>query len=398
MSSTIRFTPDFIKACESLWRDGFTKGVNGEDDFPDFKSFFSHTNTKIKEEPSYEEMEKLPFNPCKCEARVEKHGYAIQCTRSPFGTGLLCKTHQNMLDKLPEGKDIPYGRFNQPRPDITLDKGNPISWGPKKSRKKDSSKSDSKPKLKVGEMRDYLSSRIPVEDFRGLKKKELTEIYLKVKEKENSSPTSDTTSEDSPTTTQTEQPEVQEQSREHEVQESLEVQEQSQELEIQESHEQSVEPEVSEGNNTENSQRENVENITDGSEKIPVDDGKGTGLSLIPETPKTVSDFKALFKELNIDTEGLKGIRAYKQAYDDYLKEKEAEKTEPLSDEDDDELQEDKHTYDETDFEGVSYLEDEDSGKIYNLRHQHVGKWNADFDNIIWVSEEFKTAHETSRP
>lgn len=368
MSSTIRFTPDFIKACESLWRDGFTKGVNGDDDFPDFKSFFKDTNTKIKEEPSYEEMEKLPFNPSKCEARVEKHGFAIQCTRSPFGVGCLCKTHQNMLDKLPEGKDIPYGRFNQPRPDITLDKGNPISWGPKKSRKKDSSKSDIKPKLKVGEMRDYLSSRIPVEDFRGLKKKELTEIFLKVKEKENSSPTSsDTKSEDSPTTTQPEQ------SQEQEIQEQSEVQEQSEE------------------NNTESSQKENVENEISQKE----DDGKGTGLSLVPETPKTVSDFKALFKELNIDTEGLKGIRAYKQAYDDYLKEKEGEKTEPLSD--DDELQEDNNTYDETDFEGVSYLEDEDSGKIYNLKHQHVGKWNSDFDNIIWVSEEFKIAHETSR-
>ena len=378
MSSTIRFTPDFIKACESLWRDGFTKGVNGDDEFPDFKSFFAHTNTKIKEETSYEEMEKLPFNPSKCEARVEKHGYAIQCTRSPFGGGCLCKTHQNMLDKLPEGKDIPYGRFNQPRPDITLDKGNPISWGPKKSRKKDSSKSDIKPKLKVGEMRDYLSSRIPVEDFRGLKKKELTEIFLKVKEKENSSPTSsDTKSEDSPTTTQPEQSQEQE-IQEQEIQEQSQVQEQ----EIQEQ---------SEENNTESSQKENVENEISQKE----DDGKGTGLSLVPETPKTVSDFKALFKELNIDTEGLKGIRAYKQAYDDYLKEKEGEKTEPLSD--DDELQEDNNTYDETDFEGVSYLEDEDSGKIYNLKHQHVGKWNSDFDNIIWVSEEFKIAHETSR-
>ena len=364
MSSTIRFTPDFIKACESLWRDGFTKGVNGEDEFPDFKTFFKDTNTKVKEEPSYEEMEKLPFNPSKCEARVEKHGYAIQCTRNPFEGGCLCKTHQNMFDKLPEGKDIPYGRFNQPRPDITLDKGNPISWGPKKSRKKDSSKNEN-PKLKVGEMRDYLSSRIPVEDFRGLKKKELTEIYLKVKEKENLSPTSDTTSEDSPTTTQTE---------------------------VQETSEQ---PEVHQENNNEISQMESVENENEISQKE--DDGKGTGLSLVPETPKTVSDFKSLFKELNINTEGLKGIRAYKQAYDDYLREKEEEKTEPLSD-DDDELQEDTHTYDETDFEGVSYLEDEDSGKIYNLRHQHVGKWNADFDNIIWVSEEFKTAHETSRP
>jgi len=397
MASTIRFTPDFIKACESLWRDGFTKGVNGDDDFPDFKSFFANTNTKVKEEPSYEEMEKLSFNPSKCEARVEKHGYAIQCTRNPFEGGCLCKTHQNMLNKLPEGKDIPYGRFNQARPDITLDKGNPISWGPKKTRKKDSSKTDSKPKLKVGEMRDYLSSRIPVEDFKLLKKKELTEMYLKVKEKENSSPTSsDTSSENSPTTARptsdnSEQSEVQEQP---EVQAQSEVQEQS---EVQAQSELPEQQETVETNTDVPEQQETVETNADDPENNE-DDGKGTGLSLIPETPKTVSDFKALFKDLNIDTEGLKGIRAYKQAYDDYLKEKEAEKTEPLSDEDDDELQEDKNTYDETDFEGVSYLEDEDSGKIYNLKHQHVGKWNSDFDNIIWSSEEFKVAHETSRP
>ena len=71
-----------------------------------------------------------------------------------------------------------------------------------------------------------------------------------------------------------------------------------------------------------------------------------------------------------------------------------------MSDEEDgdiDELKEDKHSYEETDFEGVSYLEDEDSGKIYNLRHQHVGKWNEDVDDIIWVSDEFRENHETAR-
>ena len=99
MPSTIHFTPEFIKACEEIWRDGFNKGVNGEDELPDFKVFFNDTNTKLKEEPSYEELEKLPFNPSKCEARVEKFGFAIQCTRTPFGSGCLCKIHQNMLDK-----------------------------------------------------------------------------------------------------------------------------------------------------------------------------------------------------------------------------------------------------------------------------------------------------------
>ena len=96
MSSTIRFTPEFLAACELLWRDGFDKGVGGEDDFPDFKSFFVSA-TKVKEDPSLEESSKLPFNATKCEARLEKHGWAIQCTRSPFEGGCLCKTHQNML-------------------------------------------------------------------------------------------------------------------------------------------------------------------------------------------------------------------------------------------------------------------------------------------------------------
>ena len=108
-SATIRFTPDFIKACEEIWRDGFNKGVNGEDDFPDFKTFFSSfdfktlfssIDTKIKQEPSYAELEKKPFDVTKCEARIEKHGYAIQCTRSPLNGGCLCGLHQNMVNKL----------------------------------------------------------------------------------------------------------------------------------------------------------------------------------------------------------------------------------------------------------------------------------------------------------
>ena len=376
-SSTIRFTPDFIQACEKLWRDGYNNGANGEDKLPDFKIFFN--NDKIREEPTFQEMENLPFNPSKCEARVEKHGYAIQCTRSPFSGGCLCKTHQNMFDKLPEGKDIPYGRFNKPRPDVTLDKGNPISWGAKKERKKSTNQKTSQPKMKVGEMRDYLSSRIPVEDFRGLKKKELTEIYLKTKEKENSSSSEEENSPqvnevniENPRGKPEEQP--QEQSQEQ-------PQEQSQEIHNQEQPQ-------------EQSQENHNEELTE--DQSQEDDAKGTGLHLEPVKPSTLSEFKSLFKELSIDTKDLRGVRAYKQAYDDYLREKEEEKTQPMSDEDDD-LQEDTNSYEETDFEGVSYLEEEDSGKIYNLKHQHVGKWNADFDDIIWISDEFKATHEASR-
>jgi len=48
----------------------------------------------------------------------------------------------------------------------------------------------------------------------------------------------------------------------------------------------------------------------------------------------------------------------------------------------------------EIDFEGVEYFEDEETGKIYNVHHQEVGKWNSDGDDIIWRSDEFKLAHE----
>tara|TARA_B100001287_G_scaffold211083_1_gene179971 strand:+ start:218 stop:1468 length:1251 start_codon:yes stop_codon:yes gene_type:complete len=415
MPSTIHFTPDFIKACEEIWRDGFNKGVNGEDSFPDFKEFFKDTKSKIKvkEEPSYEELEKLPFNPSKCEARVEKYGFAIQCTRTPFGSGCLCKTHQNMLDKLPEGKDIRYGRFNQPRPDVTLDKGEPIKWGPKGSRSKNKSPK-SQPKLKVGEMRDYLSSRIPVTDFKGLKKKELTELYLKVRDEENKSESSDE-GENSPINSpKIKQPEEQqsEQSDDNNIADPIPEEDEQQNVEeqheqteeeqpeqtVEEQHEQTVEEQhVEQPEQPEQPEEQEKEQT---SEEQPEDDGKGTGLKLEPVKPKTVTEFKKLFDSLGIDYSSFKGRGAYKQAYEDYLKEQEEEeeKTQPMSDEeDDDELQEDKNSYVQITFEGSEYLEDEDSGNIYDLSGKNIAKWNEDSDDFIWKSEEAKTAHENKR-
>ena len=382
-SATIRFTPEFIDACRELWRDGFNKGVSGEDDYPDFKSFFSSNDTKVKEEPSYAELEKKPFDSTRCEARIEKHGYAIQCTRSPLNGGCLCGLHQNMVNKLPEGKDIPYGRFNQPRPDVTLDKGNPIKWGPKNTRKKNTSKVDHKPKLKVGDMRDYLSSRIPIVDFKDLKKKELTEVYLKVKEEENKTPKSSSSDEENTDDNSVKSSPIPEQSEEKPEEQPEEQQgeyPQGQEEQSQEPEEQSQEPE---------------EQSEEKQGKVE-DDGKGTGLKLEPYKPNSIKEYKELFDKLGLDYTNLKGRRAYSQAYDDYLRKQEDEKTQPLSsdDEDDDELQEDTNSYDEITYEGVSYLEDEETGNIYNLKHQCVGKWNDDCDEFIWSSEEYKTAHE----
>ena len=396
-TSTIHFTPEFINACEALWRDGFNKGVNGEDNFPDFKNFFIDANTKVKEEPSYEELEKLPFNPSKCEARVEKFGFAIQCTRTPFEFGCLCKTHQNMLDKLSQGKDIPYGRFNQPRPDVTLDKGNPIKWGPKKSRSSNQ-KVSSQPKLKVAEMRDYLSSRIPVTDFRGLKKKELTELYLKVKDKENTSVSSDE-DENSSINSPNNSPKIkspENSSEQHVEQQDEQGEEQLVEKPDERGEEQSIEK-------NEEPDEEPKGDPKEPEEEEPMDDGKGTGLKLEPVKPKSVPEFKKLFDSLGIDYSSLKGRNAYKQAYEDYLKEKEKvkeeEKTQPMSDEeqDDDELLEDKNSYIQITFEGIEYLEDEDSGNIYDLSGKNIAKWNEDSDDFIWNSEEARVAHENNR-
>ena len=391
MPSTIHFTPDFIKACEEIWRDGYNKGVNGEDEFPDFKGFFNNANTKVKEEPSYEELEKLPFNPSKCEARVEKFGFAIQCTRTPFGSGCLCKTHQNMLDKLSDGKDIPYGRFNKPRPDVTLDKGNPIKWGPKKSRSSNQ-KVSSQPKLKVAEMRDYLSSRIPVTDFKGLKKKQLTELYLKVRDEENKSDSSDE-GENSPINS----PKIQQQSQQNDDNNIHDpIPEEDQQQTVEEQPEEPEQPEQPEEQSEEQSAEEQSEEQS--AEEQPEDDGKGTGLKLEPVKPKTVPEFKKIFDSLGIDYSSLRGRGAYKQAYEDYLKEQEEEKTQPMSDEeDDDELQEDKNSYVQITFEGSDYLEDEDSGNIYDLSGKNIAKWNEDSDDFIWNSEEAKTAHENKR-
>ena len=409
MPATIRFTPEFIKACEELWRDGYNKGVNGEDDYPDFKTFFSGKENKIKEEPSYAELEKLPFNPSKCEARVEKFGYAIQCTRSPFAGGCLCKTHQNMLDKLPEGKDIRYGRFNQSRPEKTLDKGEPIKWGPKKTRNKNSSKPEVKPKLKMPEMRDYLVNHIPAEDFRGLKKKELTELYLKVKERENISPKSSSDDENTEDNSVKSSPIPEQLEEKHEENSDEQPEEQSQEQSEEKSEEQPDElsEEKSEEQPDEQSDEQSEEQLEEKSEEQSQeqpeekqqkveDDGKGTGLKLEPYKPNSIKEYKELFDKLGLDYSTLKGRRAYSQAYDDYLKQQEDDKTQPLSsdDEDDDELQEDTNSYDEITYEGVSYLEDEETGKIYNLKHQCVGKWNDDCDEFIWSSEEHKNAHE----
>jgi hypothetical protein len=116
--------------------------------------------------------------------------------------------------------------------------------------------------------------------------------------------------------------------------------------------------------------------------------------------PTTTAEFKKLFQELGITTEGLRGKGAYKQRYDQYLKEQEqqtdGDETEDMSDEED-ELEKDETNYVEVDFEGIEYLEDEDTSNIYNTSHVLVGKWNEDGDDIIWASDSAKADHDSKK-
>jgi len=141
------------------------------------------------------------------------------------------------------------------------------------------------------------------------------------------------------------------------------------------------------------------------SESQSEDPAAGTGLNQNeeskPESPKkdsipsTTAEFKKLFQELGISADGLRGKKAFKDRYDQYLKEKENdEETEDISD---DELEKDISNFVEIDFEGVEYLEDEDTSNIYNASHQLVAKWNVDGDDFIWESETFKTVHDTMK-
>ena len=102
-----------------------------------------------------------------------------------------------------------------------------------------------------------------------------------------------------------------------------------------------------------------------------------------------------MLQDLGISTEGLRGKKAFKDKYEEYLKEKDAgEETEDMSDE---ELDLDTSKFVEVDFEGVEYLEDESTSNIYNVSHQLIGKWNEDGDDIIWENDKFKGVHETMK-
>ena len=384
-SRKLKLTQEFVDSwLELAWRDGHRKGLDGDDTLPIFKDLLP------KEVPSDSACQsQLPFNPSKCEARILKDGYGVQCSRSPLDSGCLCKTHQDKFDSLADGLDIPFGRYNKERPTHSLDRpdgGNKIAWYDTKQER--GPRSSKTPNMKVGELRDYLSTRIPNENFKGMKKAELKELYEKEKAKELQSD-----SDEEKPAEKVEKPVEEKPEEKHEEKVENPVEEKPEEK-----HEEEVEKSQIDSTNAIDEAKRNcgdrLEKLeekeqSDISEKVS--SGEGT---LVDTIPRTKQEYVKLFEKLGIDSDGLSGVRDYKQRYEEYLKEKE-EETEDMSDEDvGDDLQEDKSSFQKIDFEGVEYLEDEDTADLYNTAYKKVGKWNDDCDDIIWVSPEFKEEHE----
>ena len=168
---------------EAAWQDGKAKGEAGSDDKPDFKALDPRGSSGPTEKADPAEAAARPFDAVKCSARLWNHGHGSQCSRYHLEDSetRLCKMHHEMFLKLPEGKDIACGRYNQARPTHSLDKGDALAWVDTKAAREPSKKA---PKLKVGELRDYLATRIPTETLKGLNKAELQVMYDKLKSEE----------------------------------------------------------------------------------------------------------------------------------------------------------------------------------------------------------------------
>ena len=79
-------------------------------------------------------------------------------------------------------------------------------------------------------------------------------------------------------------------------------------------------------------------------------------------------------------------MKAHQKFWEEY-ESKSEENSDSESDEEERELC-------EIDYEGVEYLEDGDTGEIFNSKKQKIGKWDENGDIIIWENDTFRIAHE----
>ncbi len=405
MSGSVKLTQKMLNVwLEAAWRDGYTKGGSGEDSLPDFMAL-DPRGPEDGKKLSAKEAASTEYNPCKCAARMFREGCGVQCTRKPFEGGLLCKTHQNKLDGQGSEFDLPFGWVNKERPTHHLDEkdhGKSIAWSDTKK-----IRGESKKRVPAKEMREKLTEMgISID---GLKGKALTLRYNEVMDSNDSDTGSDTGS-DSPENSTENSTEIPSEnpsenpSSPQETQEQTQTQDQEQGQEHDEEFkiEESVEIVVnSNGSETEIHRQELVPVDKVDSDSESDDPAAGTGLvkSGPSDIPSTTAEFKKLFGELGISVEGLRGKKAFKDKYEEYQKSKDSsvddgEDTEDMSD---DELDKDTSSFVEVDYDGVEYLEDEETSNLYNAAHQLIGKWNEDGDKILWSSDSFRVAHDTMK-
>lgn len=406
---------------EAVWRDGFQKGVDGRDDMPDFQDF----DPRIKDGTCVKVDHSVlaPFNPCKCAARTYKDGYPVQCSRAHQDGERFCKTHLDKYNKAQEQDlDLRFGHYDGQRPTHWLDKvdGEKIGWydtKKTKSRNSSSNSSGTTKKMKVGELREFLSTRLPNEHIRGLKKKELQELYDK--EMSSSPPVSDTDTEplESPKNIQEVVPESQEPEPEMDpepVMEHVTAPDPTPEPpeKEQEFH---VEKSIEIVKNTNGSETE-----IERHQLIPVQEPEvklEENISMKIDSPSIDDPREELIQELNSLKNSERKKRAKKSgateddmdAVDDAddsaqalidliisLELPENTTKSVIDPESDEELDEDKVNYEEISHDGVDYLEDEETGNIYNLEFKHIGKWNENNDEIIWENDDYRRIHEAN--
>ena len=415
-----KMTPAMKQWREAIWKDGYAKGVDGRDEFPNYDDLW----VEVKDsEESPERLASLPFNPSKCDARLYKEGWGVQCSRVPLVGGCLCTMHQKKLDVLGPDLDLQHGRFSGERPLLNPKTGKAHGWADLRKSKVKKTKPS---KMKVDDLREYLSTKIPNENYKGMLKAELQELYDLEKAKES-------TDSSTPLLSQESEDDIGDMVEEQSVESSESASEPAPEPETESAPETEPAPETESAPETEPETEtepapdpepepapETEPETEQAPEPEPAPETESAPEDFEPEPepeieaseplsaatlstsvtstdadnqyPTTLTEYKELFDKLNIEHSDLKGKRAFKSKYDEYIEEK---KNEDMSDDDD--LIEDKSSFDEFDFEGIDYLEDNDSGKIYNTKHTFVGTWNADCDDIIWESDEYREQHENSR-
>ena len=416
-----------------VWTTGFEAGkaYRSGDDEPKPPEDWSHIidqPEKLKVTP-LTHGSKLPFDPTKCHARMFKNpgGFEVQCTRVYTSTDgqCLCGIHQKQYINLPTGaKDIPFGRYNQERPQYTLNnakdgepiQGDKLIWSDQKQKKSDCTMT--KKKVTSAKMRTDLKSWQVTHD--GIKGKELTLLYNKELAKREKAIALDSNTtlnleidSSSQQNNDKESPTLSPESPHYnDTPVSEDPVEGDTEPEPESEHESEPEPDKIEEYSviTEHSRPDGskyqVEIITPDPKTLETLEKVGRTEKVDgndDNVPSTVKEFKEFFKEkkdiiedLGISIDGLRGKSMYTAKYHEIL---EAIKDHENFDADDNEsgdetedMSDDEIDYVETTYEEIDYLEDENSDKVFNLQKQHVGDWDEN-GNIVWKNKSFQIEH-----